>query len=193
MDIDIFVRGFAIVLVLYWRFYWFIKSRVANKKNPPKILFTPRILFEKIGVILFIVIPVLQLLGWSILPWFHNDFIEILGLILIGIGVGIAISARKVLDTNWAHASDFQIKKGHSLITSGPYKYIRHPIYTGLICAQFGVQYIVGSYVIFIIPLITIIGCLVSAIREEKILSDHFGLNYQQYKKHSYMFIPYII
>ena len=51
-------------------------------------------------------------------------------------GIAFAISARYHLGRNWSGVPS--VKEGHELVTSGPYKLVRHPIYTGMLLAAFG-------------------------------------------------------
>ena len=60
----------------------------------------------------------------------------VLGVLLTALGLGIAIAARITLAGNWSAA--VEIKEGHALIRSGPYRYVRHPIYSGLLLAVLG-------------------------------------------------------
>ncbi|MBV9727756.1 MAG: isoprenylcysteine carboxylmethyltransferase family protein, partial [Gammaproteobacteria bacterium] len=57
-------------------------------------------------------------------------------LVLVVLGLGFSIWARMHLGRNWS--GTVTVKEGHELIRSGPYAYVRHPIYTGLIVALAG-------------------------------------------------------
>ena len=59
-----------------------------------------------------------------------------LGLAVTALGLGIAVAARISLAGNWSAA--VEIKEGHALIRSGAYRYVRHPIYSGLLLALLG-------------------------------------------------------
>ena len=59
----------------------------------------------------------------------------------VGVGVQIAgltlaVLARRYLGRNWS--GTVTLKRGHELICAGPYRYVRHPIYTGLLLAFVG-------------------------------------------------------
>ena len=55
---------------------------------------------------------------------------QLAGILLAGGGIAFAIYARVILGTNWSGA--VMLKQGHELIQTGPYRWVRHPIYTGL-------------------------------------------------------------
>jgi protein-S-isoprenylcysteine O-methyltransferase Ste14 len=58
------------------------------------------------------------------------------GVVLTALGLGIAIAARITLAANWSAA--VEIKEGHALIRTGLYRYVRHPIYSGILLALLG-------------------------------------------------------
>ena len=60
----------------------------------------------------------------------------ILGVALCALGVGLAIYARFYLGSNWG--LPMSRKANPELITSGPYAFVRHPIYSGLLLAMIG-------------------------------------------------------
>ncbi len=62
--------------------------------------------------------------------------LALIGALLCIMGIALAIWARVHLGRNWSPAP--ALKEGHELVTSGPYKLIRHPIYTGVILATLG-------------------------------------------------------
>jgi protein-S-isoprenylcysteine O-methyltransferase Ste14 len=59
-----------------------------------------------------------------------------LGVALTALGLGIAVAARIHLGGNWS--ARVEIKEDHSLIRTGPYRYVRHPIYSGILLALVG-------------------------------------------------------
>ena len=66
-----------------------------------------------------------------------------IGLALLCAGLAFAVWARVELGRNWS--GSVTVKEGHELIRSGPYAYVRHPIYTGLIAALIGTAVIIGT------------------------------------------------
>jgi protein-S-isoprenylcysteine O-methyltransferase Ste14 len=105
------------------------------------------------------------------------------------IGVGIAIWARIYLGRNWS--SRPAVKENHELVTTGPYAYIRHPIYTGLILMAFGTALTgslwgIGVFIIASLSLILRIG------KEEKIMLELFPDAYPVYQVRTKKLIPWV-
>ena len=83
-----------------------------------------------------------NVLGRRILP--DTYALALLGLLLIVAGVLFACWARYILGSNWS--SEVQLKQDHELIERGPYRYVRHPIYTGILLALLGTVVLLGEW-----------------------------------------------
>jgi protein-S-isoprenylcysteine O-methyltransferase Ste14 len=89
---------------------------------------------------------------------------------------------------------DIEIREEHSLIKSGPYKYMRHPHYLFIFCELLGLPLVANAYYSFIlmaaiyIPLITL-----RIIFEERALIEKFGEEYLKYKKEVWGVFPFPI
>jgi protein-S-isoprenylcysteine O-methyltransferase Ste14 len=68
---------------------------------------------------------------------------QVLAILLAGAGFGLAICARRELGKNWSGI--VSIREGHELIMSGPYRFVRHPIYSGILLAVAGTGLSVGE------------------------------------------------
>lgn len=178
------------LLLLQWS-YWVFKSKEAEKSKPRIQPTSFRAIIEKLfGIVSYSVI-FLQLLGIKMYPFSSDSLIQYIGFILFLSGLTISITARKRLDSNWTHAYEYQIKRNHSIVTEGIYRYIRHPIYTSTIFMLLGTQLIVESYLVICV-IIAVFICYYWGKREEKILIEHFGITYKNYMKKTKMFIPYL-
>jgi protein-S-isoprenylcysteine O-methyltransferase Ste14 len=121
---------------------------------------------------------------------FNYDIIIILGFILLGVGLGIYGVARFTLRRFFSEA--LKIKPDHKLITAGPYRFIRHPIYLGEIFYFLSIPIIFGSLYGFVIMLF-LIPLLLYRIRiEEKLLISEFGPEYLEYAHRTKKLIPCI-
>jgi protein-S-isoprenylcysteine O-methyltransferase Ste14 len=111
-----------------------------------------------------------------------------IGIALAALGIGFAIWARVYLGRNWG--MPMSLKEDAELITSGPYAYVRHPIYGGLLVAMLGSALVsvwwIVAWVLFIVYFIW------SAKTEEGIMAEQFPQAYSAYMKRTKMFIPFI-
>jgi protein-S-isoprenylcysteine O-methyltransferase Ste14 len=142
-----------------------------------------------IGV--FVSIKADLLPSWLLIPFvrFYPPLGPI-GAVLTVIGTAFAIWARVYLGRNWGMPTS--VKENTQLVTSGPYAYVRHPIYSGVILATLGSGLIAGGWWFFIF--ITTVGYFAySAPIEEKILTEQFPTEYLAYKARTKMLIPYIL
>jgi protein-S-isoprenylcysteine O-methyltransferase Ste14 len=86
-----------------------------------------------------------------------------------------------------------QIKKDHELIKTGPYHYIRHPSYLGILILSLGLGIAMANWISLILCIVLPpIGLLQRIKFEEKELEQHFGKQYQDYKKNTWRVIPHI-
>jgi len=85
------------------------------------------------------------------------------------------------------------IQKEHTLIERGPYKIIRHPIYSGILVMMLGSSIIIGNLFGFIWTAFCFIGLHRKSKQEEKLLENEFGEMYEEYKKKTKMIVPYVL
>lgn len=121
----------------------------------------------------------------------HTDTVGVIGLVLAAAGVGLACWSRYLLGRNWSLA--VQKKQDHELITAGPYKFVRHPIYTGLLLLFTGNAIIVGDYRAIIAVAIVFGSFRYKLRKEEKWMTEAFGVAYVQYSKRTKALIPGVL
>ena len=86
-----------------------------------------------------------------------------------------------------------QIQKDHELIKAGPYRYIRHPSYLGILIMTLGLGIALANWISLILCIVLpIIGVIKRIQVEEKELEQHFGKQYQDYRKNTWCVIPHI-
>ena len=85
------------------------------------------------------------------------------------------------------------IQKGHRVVKSGPYRYVRHPSYIGLLLVTLGVAIGMGNWIgLILMVLIVFIALRKRIILEEKVLQKSLGGEYQSYIKNTKKLIPFI-
>lgn len=86
-----------------------------------------------------------------------------------------------------------EIEKTTKLVTSGPYRYIRHPIYSSAVVGVWGIVLKDVSPASIFLALISIAFLTATAKLEEAQNIRYFGTEYRDYMKRTRMFIPYIL
>ena len=111
-----------------------------------------------------------------------------LGAALTVFGIALAIWARLHLGRNWSpHPA---VKEGHELITSGPYRLVRHPIYTGILLALLGS---VATGVWLLVVFVAVGATFVWRVKvEERLMRQQFPEQYMMYQKHTWALVPYV-
>jgi protein-S-isoprenylcysteine O-methyltransferase Ste14 len=119
-------------------------------------------------------------------PW-----VRWLGLAVAAAGVILACWSRNVLGRNWS--SVVQLKQEHDLIEYGPYRYIRHPIYTGLLLAFAGTALKVGDWRGLVAVAIVLVSFWRKLRLEERWLTEQFGPAYVAYMRRTKALLPGVV
>lgn len=115
----------------------------------------------------------------------------ITGIILTIAGLGFSVWARRHLGRNWS--SMVQVKFGHQLIRTGPYRIVRNPMYTGIFIAFVGAAIAIGELLAFVALAIGLVSIVIKIQAEEEILTEKFGEEYLQYKREVKALIPFVV
>ncbi len=120
----------------------------------------------------------------------HALALQVVGMTLLAAGVGLAIWARVYLGRNWG--MPMTKKNEPELVTSGPYQFIRHPIYSGLLLAILGTG--LATNITLLIALVVLGGYFVySATVEERLMTSAFPTAYPGYRARTKMLIPFVL
>ena len=129
-------------------------------------------------------------------PWFtrpifpDNPSLMLACVALTILGLLFSVWARLALGSNWS--GTVTIKANHQLIRRGPYRFIRHPIYTGMLAALLATaitQQLVSGILGFVVVSFALYR---KALREESFLSQEFGDAFVEHQRHTGMFLPRI-
>ena len=146
------------------------------------------LLFILISVFIsIIIIFVLAYLGIGRLP----TFVSYIGIVFVILGFGLRQWSIITLGNFFTPV--VVIQKNQKLVQNGPYKYIRHPSYTGLFLEILGVGLFLSNWLAFLITIVLLFLSLIYRISiEEKVLVKAFGKNYISYKNRTKKLIPFI-
>jgi protein-S-isoprenylcysteine O-methyltransferase Ste14 len=122
-------------------------------------------------------------------PIVSEPVLQGIGMALFLMGLGLAVWARVYLGRNWG--TPMSEKVDAELVTTGPYQYIRNPIYSGVILAGIGTSVAVSWYWFVGVVLVGAY-FIYSATAEAKIMERRFPETYPAYKRSTKMLIPLI-
>jgi len=179
------------VLWLAWLAYWMVAAANVKAVRRREAFVT------RFGHVALSVLAA-ALLAWPDrwLPWLDERFLPPtmiaywLGLLMLAVGIAFAVWARHDLGRNWS--GTVTVKQDHELIRSGPYRLVRHPIYTGLLLAILGTAVAFGEWRgLLAFALLT--GSLLLKLRiEERLMSESFPDEYARYRAEVPALIPCI-
>jgi len=113
------------------------------------------------------------------------------GMILCVAGLGFAIWARVVIGRNWSGA--VTLKEDHQLVERGPYRLVRHPIYTGILSMYIATAIVLGHLAGCIGVVIVFASFWIKLIREERVMLNQFPDEYTAYRQRVKRLIPFVL
>src|SRR5205085_5581247 len=102
-----------------------------------------------------------------------------------------ALWSRRTLAGNWS--SEVVLKENHELIERGPYRFVRHPIYTSVLLMVLGSMLLMGRLASVTGYLLITAGFYVKLKQEEGLLLRHFPIQYAAYRFRVKALIPYVL
>lgn len=125
-------------------------------------------------------------LAWRFVP--DTTLGRWLGVGLTGSGILLCVWARLHLGRYWS--DKIVLKVDHRLVRSGPYAYLRHPIYSGVLLGIAGTALAIREWRGILALLLLGTNYLLKAKREERILAASFGEAFTEYKRETGFFLP---
>jgi protein-S-isoprenylcysteine O-methyltransferase len=121
----------------------------------------------------------------------HTDSILVAAAILCICGVSFCFWARAVLGRNWS--GTVTLKENHELIVRGPYRLVRHPIYTGLLAMVIATAIQQGHIGGTIGLILIFVSLWIKASREEEVMRKQFPDQYAAYRERAKRIIPFVL
>jgi protein-S-isoprenylcysteine O-methyltransferase Ste14 len=113
------------------------------------------------------------------------------GAVLCVAGLAFALWARVALGRNWSGV--VTLKEGHELVERGPYRFVRHLIYTGMLTMFFATALVLGDVAGFAGVLLMFASFWVKIGREEKLVLEQFPGRYATYRRRVKRIIPFVL
>ena len=120
----------------------------------------------------------------------HGLALHVVGVILFASGLAFAVWARIYLGRNWG--MPMTKKDEPELVTSGPYRFVRHPIYSGMLLAILGTALATNVYWFIALGIVGIY-FLYSGRVEERLMTTAFPAVYPSYGARTKMLIPFLL
>lgn len=112
-----------------------------------------------------------------------------LGAGLVGAGLALAVWARAHIGREWSGI--VTLKEEHALVQTGPYRVVRHPIYSGLLLALAGTAAAIGEWRGVLAVLCALAGFLIKIRAEETLMGDAFP-EYAEYRARTAALVPLV-
>lgn len=144
-----------------------------------------------LGLTMIVVAPALLVRrGFQI--WINPPLLAWAMLLVVAAGIGWCWWARLHLGRLWSDT--VTRKEGHRIVDSGPYRLVRHPIYTGFILMYLGLAILCGSALALVGVAVITVGLWLKARVEEQFLSEELGAAaYDAYKARTPMLVPRVL
>jgi protein-S-isoprenylcysteine O-methyltransferase Ste14 len=186
------VAGFVLLLVYRLiRKAWERKLR-SRLKEEPRIVRAPareRILLTVMGLL------TVPLFVWFFGPWLDfarfplPEWARWVGAGICAAGVWYFSETHRALAQNWSPL--LEIRDGATLVTSGPYRYVRHPMYSSAMVIYAGFALLCANWLVAVTLLAGVVVVFVGRFRdEEQMMLDAFGDEYRDYMTRTGRVIP---
>jgi len=139
-----------------------------------------------VPVLLYIVYPPWR--TWSAIPFPIPIWVEILGVGLAVLSLGLLVWTHRTLGLFWTFK--LELKPKHKLVTWGPYSRIRHPMYAAVLTLMFATGMIAADWLILVVSALNLLVVYKRIYSEERMMIDHFGDEYREYMRHTRRLLP---
>jgi protein-S-isoprenylcysteine O-methyltransferase Ste14 len=168
--------------IVFW-IYWLVSA--ANSKESVSGGWRTRLAGVSV-VAVFVIADVLR--GGSLAV--HSLTLGVIGALLFASGIALAVWARLNLGRNWGMPTSQRADP--DLVTSGPYRFVRHPIYSGLLIAMLGTA-LVDNLLGLIVVAVLVGYFYYCGTVEERNLTATFPKAYPEYRNRTKMLIPFLL
>jgi protein-S-isoprenylcysteine O-methyltransferase Ste14 len=195
-SLDLIGLVFFFVMAALWTVFALI---FGLRKKPPKRAEQARdpkslggLLLQSIGYALAWIAPRPHFLPIVPMPKWTEITVTLAALVLAALSLGLMWRAIIVLGKQWGYVA--RIIEGHKLITEGPYSLVRNPIYTGMFGVLIATGFAASRWPMFVAAIAFFLcGTWVRIHREENLLRQSFGLEFEVYRSRVPALIPWLL
>lgn len=185
-----FKIGFFSLLVVYFAIgVYYRRSHGQIEKEVIKHRKRENVLVRVVGISLLSA-PLLYLVGLADFAIFQLlDWQRVIGGLSALIGLVFFRWTHHTLGKNWSLM--LELMKNHELVTSGPYKYVRHPMYASIYLTHVGFLILTSNWLVGVLFLAPFTILYIVRVRsEEQMMLERFGEKYQNYMKRTGRLFP---
>jgi protein-S-isoprenylcysteine O-methyltransferase Ste14 len=188
----ILIRFYLFAGLVAHKLIWEVMKRQQHQGRQPR---RPRSLFLsllKTAKVVILVGVVAQTLLPEVLPIMGEPFpLRLIGVPLYTLGLIVAILGRLQLGENWVDIEVAQILPQQSVVATGVYRYVRHPIYIGDLVMLLGLELSLNSWLVLGIAALAPY-VVWRAVGEERMLSQRLP-GYDVYCARTWRFVPFVL
>ncbi|HUL66683.1 MAG TPA: isoprenylcysteine carboxylmethyltransferase family protein [Burkholderiaceae bacterium] len=180
------------VMWLGWMGYWWLAARnvkTTSRHESLRSRLSHIVPLTLSAILLALPRSPVPALGEHFLPPGYWPFWA--GAVLTLVGLLFTVQARVHLGRNWS--GTVTIKQDHELITSGPYRFVRHPIYTGLLLAFIGTALARAEWRGVLAVALAFWAFWRKLHIEERWMREQFGVAYEDYAQRVAALVPHIL
>lgn len=166
--------------------YWSIAARDSAPTQSAESTWSRQLHLVLVNGALLLLILSIPGLTHRFLP--ASDTVTAVGLTIQAASLLFAVWSRKCLGSNWS--GEVRIAAGHSLVRSGPYRFVRHPIYTAVVGMYVGTAIISGEVHAPLALLVVALAYRRKLRLEEQALTEVFGQEYLTYQRDTWAVVP---
>lgn len=178
-------------LWITWLGYWWYSARDVKETRRPEPVRS--VLINRLPLLVFILcFAAPRLMPAALTRRFvpAGPIPLTLGTVLLALGLGFSVWARRHLGRNWS--SQVVVKEDHTLVRTGPYRYVRHPIYTGLLLAFLGMALTIGEWRALVGLAFAVLAFVLKSRGEESRMRETFPGEYPEYQRCTPALVPYV-
>jgi protein-S-isoprenylcysteine O-methyltransferase Ste14 len=186
----IFRITFGILWILFFGVRLYFQRKVRGTREYDLVNAKQEKYFFMLFAVAYLLLPLYFLTPWidfAHLPF--PDWLRWIGAFVTCVGTALFGWAHQALGLNWTAV--LALSKEQELVTEGPYRYIRHPMYTGFFTLGIGFFLLAANWMVGIIYTGTLLVMYLARVsREEEMMLDRFGDTYRQYMKKTGRLLP---
>jgi protein-S-isoprenylcysteine O-methyltransferase Ste14 len=176
---------------------WFVFAGVfLFRKKPPRTRAAKKAPLSRLGVALQVLSFIIAGSVWrppftpiAPMPFWAEVVLALVTMAISTASVWITIDAVRTLGKQWSYEA--RLVEGHKLVVSGPYRFVRHPIYTGMFGKLLATGLALSHWTALVAAvMIFAAGTAIRIHSEEKLLRDAFGEDFEAYRRYVPAILP---